>query len=432
MNLFSKHQGQASLVDGHSILQKFKAVRQKSLDLCSTLKTEDFVVQPAAFVSPPKWNLAHVTWFFETFVLEAYQKDYKIYDEDYAFFFNSYYNSVGKRVFRADRGNMTRPTTKEVMAYRDYVDEKMQAFLEANPELSADIQAVIELGLNHEQQHQELLLTDIKYVLAHNPLFPAFRERKQPDYPRPSDIHKKGKFDHFEGGIYKIGYEGKSFHFDNEKGVHKVFLHDFKIMDRLITNAEYLEFMEDGGYQDFRHWLSSGWEWVKENNIDAPLYWHKIDGEWQQYSLYGLKKINPIAPITHVSYYEAVAFANWRGKRLPTEFEWEVACKKLNPQIPEGVNFLESEFLEPIPVHGQNQMYGDVWEWTGSAYLAYPYYQQAAGALGEYNGKFMCGQMVLRGGSCVTAISHIRPSYRNFFFPQERWQFTGIRLAEHI
>lgn len=413
-----------------TLSQHYQYIRQKSEQLCQPLQTEDYVVQPAEFVSPPKWNLAHVTWFFETFILKPYYPDYQEFDTDFAYFFNSYYESMGKRTFRAHRGNMTRPTTAQVYDYRAYVDKYMVDFLE-NTTLDADKKALIELGINHEQQHQELLLTDLKYILANNPLFPVY-QALPPSSPTdaPQEIIKLRYLD-FPEGIYTIGYEGEDFYFDNERGVHKVFLHNFKIANRLVSNAEYMEFMEDGGYQNFSHWLSPAWEWVKNEQIEAPLYWHKIEGEWHQYTLQGLQKVNPLAPVTHISHYEADAYAAWAGKRLPTEFEWEIACKQIHQNIPDFAIFQENKDLAPQPETQGISFYGNVWQWTNSAYLPYPFYQKAEGALGEYNGKFMINQMVLRGGSCVTPLSHIRPTYRNFFYPYERWQFTGIRLASH-
>lgn len=428
MNLHSNLVIEENAADLKPLYERYKEVRQQTVDLCKPLKTEDYVVQPSEFASPPKWNLAHVSWFFETFVLKKYKKNYQTYDPRYAYFFNSYYESEGQRTFRADRGNMSRPTTEEVYQFRAYIDAEMHNFLENGA--PSEAHPVIELGLHHEQQHQELLLTDLKYTLGNNPLFPAYMESPRPDYT--SGNHLSQNFLEVEEGVYSIGYEGNQFFFDNEKGVHKVFLHAFQIQDRLISNEEYLEFMEAGGYQSFKYWLGPGWEWVKKEQIQAPLYWHKIDGEWHHYTLHGLEKIDLKQPVTHISFYEADAFADWKGKRLATEFEWEIACKLFSPKIPQTANFLESAYLHPIPKNEDNQFFGNAWEWTNSAYLPYPYYTQEEGALGEYNGKFMINQMVLRGGSCVTPVSHIRPTYRNFFYPQERWQFTGIRLTEHI
>jgi ergothioneine biosynthesis protein EgtB len=388
-------------------------------------------VQPIADVSPPKWHLGHTTWFFETFVL-ARLPAYRVFHPDYNFLFNSYYESIGARVIRTNRGNMTRPAVKDLFAYRAYVDSAMVYFLESDQADTCEVQELVELGLNHEQQHQELLVTDIKYILGNNPLFPVYRSRPVllsdgADQRLPAETYTE-----VPEGVYPIGYDGKGFYFDNEKGLHRVFLHPFRISNRLVTNAEYLEFIQDGGYTQFIHWLQEGWEWVKAQQIQSPLYWHLIDGQWFQYTLHGLEKLSPLEPVTHLSYYEAEAFARWKGKRLPTEFEWEVACQQQNPALAEG-NFLESGRLHPAPVReGHHQLFGDVWEWTNSAYLPYPYYQKAEGALGEYNGKFMINQMVLRGGSCATPQSHIRATYRNFFQPDKRWQFTGVRLAESL
>jgi ergothioneine biosynthesis protein EgtB len=416
-----------------SLLKSYKQVRQTSEKLCQPLKTEDYVVQPADFASPPKWNLAHTTWFFENFILLPYSTDYQLFSLDYGYFFNSYYESVGKRVLRPQRGNMSRPTTEEVYQYRHYVDDAMEAFLADYERFTPELQDLILLGINHEQQHQELLLTDLKYTLGNNPLFPAYQPSR---YNFDSNLSRKRvnmSYAEIAAGLYPIGYQGKGFCFDNEKGVHQVYLPAFRIRKSLITNAEYLEFMQAGGYQKFQYWLGEGWDWVRQNQIEAPMYWHFIDNQWFNYTLSGLRKIQLDEPVTHVSFYEAEAFARWAGKRLPTEFEWEVACEQLEPAPASMANLLETKQLQPMNALKINyQFYGDCWEWTNSAYLPYPYYQQAEGALGEYNGKFMINQMVLRGGSCVTPYSHIRASYRNFFHAPERWQFTGIRLAEYI
>jgi ergothioneine biosynthesis protein EgtB len=416
-----------------TLLDSYEQVRQTSKQLCQPLKTEDYVVQPADFASPPKWNLAHTTWFFENFILLPYSADYQVFSPDYGYFFNSYYESVGKRVLRPQRGNMSRPSTEEVYQYRAYVDEAMQAFL-ANPaHFAPELKDLIQLGIHHEQQHQELLLTDLKYTLGNNPLFPVYQAQT---YNFDSSLSRRRvnrEYAEVAAGLYQMGYQGNNFCFDNEKGVHQVYLPAFRIRKSLITNAEYLEFMQAGGYQKFQYWLGEGWDWVRQNQIEAPLYWHLIDKEWHHYTLGGLQKLNLDAPLTHVSFYEAEAFARWAGKRLPTEFEWEVACEQLEASFPSMANLLEMRQLQPMPALKINyQFWGDCWEWTNSAYLPYPYYQQAEGALGEYNGKFMINQMVLRGGSCVTPSSHIRATYRNFFHAPERWQFTGIRLAEHI
>ncbi|WP_128546441.1 ergothioneine biosynthesis protein EgtB [Larkinella soli] len=410
--------------------ERYQEVRQYSEALCRPLTTEDYVVQPVIDVSPPKWHLGHTTWFWETFVLVPHRPGYRIFHDDFSFVFNSYYEAVGKRVLRADRGNLTRPTVEEVYRYRAYVDEQMHAFLES-ADLTPELHSLVELGLNHEQQHQELLLTDIKYILGHNPLFPGYHPPTPSLLRRGSDPHpasfgglgsagsapfqgpganhplpsKEGAGGWSEG-IYTIGYRGDGFHFDNEKGVHKVYLQAFDLERSLVTNGEYLEFVESGGYRQFRYWLADGWAWVNENRIEAPLYWHRIDGQWWHYTFDGLKPVDPDEPVCHVSFYEADAFARRRGRRLPTEFEWEAAATT------GGFDW------------------GRLWEWTNSAYLPYPGFQTAEGAVGEYNGKFMINQMVLRGGSVATPAGHSRPTYRNFFQPDKRWQFTGIRLVK--
>ncbi|CAN5299002.1 ergothioneine biosynthesis protein EgtB [soil metagenome] len=418
--------------ENEKLLSRYNQIRKQTEFLCSTLETEDFVVQPMVDVSPPKWHLGHLTWFFEQFVLYPNIPYYQWYDKHFPYIFNSYYETVGKRILRTNRGNITRPGVKEVFLYRAYVDEHINKFLaNRNVEIPADILDVIELGLQHEQQHQELLLYDIKYILGNNPLFPKV-------FPKDSILqtnNTNGKdFEEIKGGIYQIGCESKeTFCYDNELGVHKVFLHDFKICKSLVTNEEYLKFMEAGGYKNFKNWLSEGWDWVKHENIKSPYYWHQIEGEWYRYSLHGLKKIDLKAPVSHVSFYEAAAFAKWKGLRMPTEEEWEVACQKICPSVPKEANFQDSEYFEPIPQMGKNpQFYGDVWEWTASSYRPYPFFKEPEGAIGEYNGKFMINQIVLRGGSCATPRDHIRPTYRNFFHPHLRWMFSGIRLAQHI
>lgn len=380
-----------------TLSDRYNSVRKHTEHLCNPLKTEDFVPQPVNFVSPPKWHLAHTTWFFEQFILKEHLPDYAIFDEDFSFLFNSYYNFVGKRVFRADRGNITRPSVQEVFEYRAYVDMHMQILLQLKSE---ELKDLIELGLHHEQQHQELLLTDIKYILGNNPIFPTYDENI--DWEKQKS--EESGFVKIEEGIYEIGFEGDDFSFDNEHGKHKVYLHEFEISNSLVNNSDYLEFINDNGYKNFSYWLDEGWSWVTENKIEAPLYWHKIDGEWYSYTLSGLEKVLPDAILTHISFYEASAYAAWKKMRLPTEFEWEIASDKLE--------------------------WGKRWEWTNSAYLPYPNFKKPEGAIGEYNGKFMVNQMVLRGSSCATSPNHSRKTYRNFFHADERWQFNGIRLAK--
>mgnify|MGYP003574950131 FL=1 len=380
-----------------TLSEHYNSVRKHTENICQPLQTEDFVPQPVNFVSPPKWHLAHTTWFFEQFILKEHLPDYKVFDEDFSFLFNSYYNFVGKRVFRADRGNITRPGVQEVFEYRNYVDMHMQILLQLKSE---ELKELLELGLNHEQQHQELLLTDIKYILGNNPIFPVYNE----DLDWEDDTNSETGFVKIEEGIYEIGHNSEDFSFDNEHGYHKVYLHEFEISKTLVTNAEYLEFINADGYKNFKYWLDEGWSWVTENKIEAPLYWHKIEDEWFHYTMNGLQKVNPEAILTHISFYEASAFAEWKKMRLPTEFEWEIASNKFN--------------------------WGKRWEWTNSAYLPYPNFKKPEGAIGEYNGKFMVNQMVLRGSSCATSPNHSRKTYRNFFHADERWQFNGIRLAK--
>jgi len=381
------------------ILQSYQSVRQWTLDICEPLETEDYVVQPAAHVSPPKWHLGHTTWFFETFVLKPHKEGYKEFHSQYNYVFNSYYESVGARVLRTDRGNLSRPSVDDILQYRAYVDEEMESFL---PSLEDDnLYSLIILGLNHEQQHQELMITDLKYILGHNPLFPVFSEK---GLQKPETCSDEDDFVRKEEGVYEIGFEGTGFCFDNECNKHKVYLNPFEISKHLVTNIDFLHFIESGGYTDFKYWHSDGWAWVLENEIKAPLYWYEVDGEWKFYTLEGLKTLDLSLPVCHVSYYEAAAFAAWKGMRLPTEAEWEVAATDFD--------------------------WGKRWEWTGSAYLPYPGFEKAPGAVGEYNGKFMVSQKVLRGASEATSPGHSRRTYRNFFQPYYRWQFTGLRLAK--
>ena len=377
---------------------RFKSTRSYTEELCAPLRTEDYVPQADFFTSPTKWHLAHTTWFFEEMVLKHHLADYRIFHRDFSFLFNSYYNTIGERTLRKERGLITRPSVEEVYAYRKHVDHFMRVLLESN--LSTQVKEIIVLGLNHEQQHQELLLTDLKYTLFLNPTFPVYKE----GFNLTNTESKDTGFLKMDEGIYEIGYQGEDFCFDNELGRHKVFLHKFEISKKLITKGEYLEFVNSGGYGDFKYWLDEGWAWVNENKKQAPLYWKYIDGQWFEYTLSGLKPLEMEAELCNVSYYEAAAFATWKEMRLPTEFEWEAASSHLN--------------------------WGSRWEWTGSAYLAYPNFKIAEGAVGEYNGKFMINQMVLRGASLATSPGHSRPSYRNFFHPQFEWQFTGIRLVK--
>ena len=380
-----------------SISEQYKLVRLMTSFLCEPLQIEDYIPQPVEFISPPKWHLAHTTWFFEAFILEPRMMNYKTFHKDFSFLFNSYYNAAGNRIFRADRGNITRPGVKEVYEYRAYVDNAMLELMENDT--SVELQDLVTLGLNHEQQHQELLITDLKYIFGHNPIFPIYKK----DFSFASGVNESSGTVTINEGVYEIGYQGQGFHYDNEKGIHKVYIHETEVDNFYITNEEYLAFMEDGSYEKSHLWLDEGWSWVKEHKISGPLYWHKIDGQWHQYKLSGLEKVNPQEILCHVNFYEAAAFAEWKNKRLLTEFEWEVAADQLN--------------------------WGKRWEWTNSAYLPYPGFFTAPGALGEYNGKFMINQMVLRGSSQASSPNHSRKTYRNFFHPKLRWQSMGIRLT---
>jgi ergothioneine biosynthesis protein EgtB len=377
----------------------FRDVRQYTESLCRPLQPEDMVPQPVSFVSPAKWHLAHTTWFFEEFLLRPNLAGYKCFCEDFSYLFNSYYNTVGKRVLKADRGNITRPGVDEVYEYRKHVDAAVEQLL-SHSDLDSEVLALLELGLNHEQQHQELLLTDIKYILGHNPIFPVYQDgcslvTQQNSHPGWIQIDE---------GVYEVGFAGDGFHYDNELGRHKVYIHETQLNKSLVTVGEFLEFMNDGGYGNHNLWLDEGWAWVNKSTTNAPLYWHQVDGEWWHYTLSGFKPVDEQHILGHVNYYEAWAFAEWKGMRLPTEFEWEIASDRIG--------------------------WGQRWEWTGSAYLPYPGFAKAEGAIGEYNGKFMINTMVLRGGSSATAPNHSRPTYRNFFHPKTQWQCTGIRLAK--
>ena len=381
------------------LVDHFNAVRAYTEKLCEPLEVEDYIPQPIVDVSPTKWHIAHTTWFFEEMILKQFVPEYRVFDPDFGFLFNSYYNSIGDRTPRDQRGAMTRPTVFRVFEYRQHVDEKMRDLL--SREDSKELIDLVVLGLNHEQQHQELILTDLKYTFSLNPTFPVYSA----DFA-PIEIMADASddFASMEASIYEIGYDSDGFCFDNELWRHRVFLEDFSIQKRLVTHREFVEFIEDGGYQNANLWHSDGWDWVNTNKIDKPLYWMTHDGELFNYTLGGLRKLWPDAPVCHVSFYEAAAFAEWKGMRLPTEFEWEAASDKFD--------------------------WGLRWEWTNSAYLPYPGFKKSAGAVGEYNGKFMINQMVLRGASVVTPPGHSRPTYRNFFQPDLRWQFTGIRLAK--
>ncbi len=380
------------------LLNQYLETRDHTVKLCEKLTVEDYIPQAVEFTSPPKWHLAHTTWFFEEMILKDSLNNYTIYNKEYNFLFNSYYNTIGKRVLRNERGMITRPGVNEIYEYRKYVDEHLTKLLSET--YSEELKKLVILGINHEQQHQELLLTDLKYAFSLNPTFPVYDTNSQ----LVNDHNQTTGWLKYSEDIYDIGHHSDNFCFDNELGRHKVYLHDFEISKSLVTNGEFIEFIEHGGYKNFNYWLDDGWTWLNNENITNPLYWHKIDGKWFYYTLAGLQAVDRKAILSHVSYYEANAYATWKGYRLPTEFEWEIASEKMD--------------------------WGKRWEWTNSAYLPYPGFKIASGAVGEYNGKFMINQMVLRGSSVATATGHSRNTYRNFFNPHFQWQFTGIRLAK--
>lgn len=412
-------------MDRATALDAFRRVRGDSEALCAPLQTDDYILQSIAETSPPKWHLAHVSWFFETFLLEEFATGYRPFHPHYRRLFNSYYEQVGPFHPRPQRGMLSRPTVEEIYRYRAWVDEHMATLIDELDEAQWPAAALrIAIGLHHEQQHQELLLTDIKHNLWVNPLFPAYRS----DLPTGSGTAPALTWRDYEGGLRPVGYDGPGFAYDNERPRHPAYVAPYRLANRLVTNGEYAAFMEDGGYERPELWLSDGWATVKSQSWRAPLYWLKQDNQWFQFTLAGLRPQDEHEPVCHLSYYEADAFARWAGKRLPTEQEWELAATGQ----PIRGNFRDSARLHPQPAQGTGleQLYGDLWEWTASPYSPYPGYRTPAGALGEYNAKFMCNQLVLRGGSCATPLDHIRASYRNFFYPHDRWQFKGLRLAE--
>jgi len=408
------------LADPAALLDAYRDVRGTTERLCAPLAIEDYVLQAMPDVSPTRWHLAHVTWFFETFLLGRHLPGYRSPNGQYGYLFNSYYHRAGPQFHRPSRGHLSRPTVAEIYAYRAHVDEAMARLIEtADP---GAIASALVLGLNHEQQHQELILTDIKYNLAVNPLRPAYHDR---EIPRGTATPALGWLE-FEGGLRFMGHDGRGFAFDNERPRHRTHLEPYRLGSRPVTNGEYVEFIDAGGYENWAPWLSEGWRSVQEQGWRAPLYWEQRDGEWWVQTLSGLQRVDPHAPVTHVSYFEADAYARWRDARLPTEQEWEHAARP----APLHGNLQESEVFHPLPGRpGDAQWIGDVWEWTRSPYAPYPGFRPLDGDMVEYNGKFMVNQMVLRGGSCVTPRSHIRATYRNFFPPDARWQFSGIRLA---
>ena len=428
------------------LLARYAAVRAASEKLCAPLEPEDYQLQPMADASPAKWHLAHTTWFFETFLLVPHAAGYRVFHPKFCHLFNSYYEAVGNRHPRAERGMLSRPTVREVYAYRRAVDEAVGDWL-SRGELPAELAAVVELGLNHEQQHQELLLTDLKAAFSRNPLFPAYQEGASASVgvsakTKPNSLLRTDTdtgtdtFHSFPGGLVEVGHAGPGFAFDNESPRHAVFLRPFAFAETPVTVGDYLAFLADGGYRRPELWLSDGWATRKARGWEAPEYWHRDGDTWVTFTLAGLRPLDPNEPITHISFYEADAYATWAGARLPTEFEWEVAAAGLDPDVG---NFADDGYYHPRAEDRSRserttlkQMFGDVWEWTASPYTAYPGFRPAAGALGEYNGKFMCNQMVLRGGSCASPRGHLRPTYRNFFPPEARWQFTGLRLARDV
>lgn len=440
----ARKRSQTESTPAQELLARFHAVRNFTGKLSENLAPEDCVVQSMPEVSPTKWHLAHTTWFFETFILKKWVAGYRDAVPEYAYLFNSYYNAAGAMHRRDLRGLISRPTVEEAKKYRASVNADINELVaDADEKLFREIEPILTLGIHHEQQHQELLITDIKHVFAQNPLYPVFWQSgtRSPSAFDRAGTSRSTKFVEFDEAIIEIGHDGNGFAYDNEGPRHRALVLPFSLADRLVTNGEYLEFMADKGYSRPESWLSLGWTTVNEQNWRAPLYWMERDGEWWNFTLSGLRKVDLSEPVTHLSYFEVDAYANWAGARLPTEFEWERAAAKIDPPRDGSAaadidgNFVETERFHPLPLNqaarnGElTQMFGDVWEWTRSSYSPYPGYRAGPGALGEYNGKFMCNQYVLRGGSCATSRTHIRKTYRNFFQPDKRWQFTGIRLA---
>lgn len=420
-----------------SLLADYDAIRSMTLKLVEPLSAEDCALQAMPQASPAKWHLAHSTWFFEAFVLAPTIADYQPINETYLYLFNSYYNAMGRQFHRPHRGLLTRPSLDEVLDYRRAVDDRMKALIEtAGEHVVSRLASTIETGLNHEQQHQELILSDIKTLFYANPLLPAYRT-SDATMPAPGKDAVGTQWLMFEAGLRDIGHAGEGFAYDNESPRHRVWLDAFSLAAHCVANADYLQFIAEGGYERPEYWLSDGWNTLREQGWSAPLYWEKIDGDWRQFTLAGMRQIDPAQPVCHLSYYEADAYARWAGARLPTEAEWEFAASQSPTNETRGT-LLEDERFHPAsnpPAAAArtalHRMIGDVWEWTSSAYAAYPGYQSPEGALGEYNAKFMCNQFVLRGGSCVTPQSHIRVTYRNYFAADARWQFSGLRLARN-
>ena len=410
------------------LISRFTATRNQTVYLSKSLSEADMTIQAADFASPSKWHLAHTTWFFEEFFLRALGHQTSN-AEAYRFLFNSYYETIGNRQAQSKRGLITRPTLAEVLTYRNQVDEAVVKVLKERVDTA--MLEIIELGIHHEQQHQELFLTDILYTLAQNPLNVAYRTDHVQTLNENNLIENANNMVQFNGGLTLIGHDGNGFGFDNEFPQHKVHIEPFQLASNLITNAEWIAFIEAGGYNTPLLWLADGWKIVQAEQWQMPLYWTNVD-DYKSMTLSGLQPVKLSAPVTHISYFEAEAYARWAGKRLPTEMEWEAAANACSMHG----NFANSERYQPQPVidsasnNSLNQMFGEVWQWTASPYIAYPRFKIRAGAVGEYNGKFMNGQYVLRGGSCVSPSDHLRPTYRNFFYPHQRWQFSGLRLAD--
>ncbi|NVJ60427.1 MAG: ergothioneine biosynthesis protein EgtB [Gammaproteobacteria bacterium] len=418
----------AALLTIKSLLQSFIASRQYSLDLCKNLEVEDMGLQAVAETSPLKWHLAHTSWFYETFVLKYFVKNFKVFHPAFETLFNSYYNGIGKPFKRPNRGLLSRPTVEDVKHYRKHVDDAViQLLNELEYMAENQTKTLIErvsLGIQHEKQHQELMLTDLKYNFYQNPLLPTYSEQA-PNFSQDSISKDHLDWHKFNEGLHSFGFSQGSFCFDNEMPSHKIYLPEFAIANRCITNSEYLDFINDGGYQKSEYWLSDGWAWVEQNNISKPLYWWQQDGEWLEYTLYGKQRLTPNRTLCHISFYEADAFARWAGNRLPNEYEWELLAQS------QSIETSKERALYYHPTCEETgDLFNQVWQWTQSNYAPYPGFKPASGAIGEYNGKFMCNQMVLRGGSCLSPSDHIRSTYRNFFYPADRWQMTGIRLAQ--
>jgi ergothioneine biosynthesis protein EgtB len=424
------HASHAQQLDPSSLRCRYQTIRDTTLELTEPFSAEDQQLQSMPDASPAKWHKAHTTWFFETFILATRVPGYRAFNPKFKQLFNSYYKQLGSHPLRGSRGLMSRPSLEDVHAYRAWVDDAMLRYLDAGS-TDENAAALIELGLNHEQQHQELILTDLKHALWSMPMRPDSKRR-----PRAVSSVPPLEWIGFEGGIHQIGHAGDGFSFDNEGPRHEVLLQPFQLASRAVTNAEYLEFMLDGGYRKPELWLSDGWDTVCAQGWNSPMYWERSadadSGAWQEFTFSGMQEVDPSAPVCHVSFYEADAFARWSNARLPREEEWEIAAAQASSSTPANGTFQEDGVLHPQPARGPGlqQLFGDVWEWTASAYLGYPGFKPAPGLVGEYNGKFMCNQFVLRGGSCATPVSHIRATYRNFFPPHARWQFMGIRLAK--